>query len=187
MTRRYVWEHVELARGFIQVQAARMRNTLLPVEDVYWYFSGVWGLQMSCDGAQVLLMVVGVWWDEMRWFCRVPPWPYIHDQRVILYKLWSLSILPISFIVAYSPAYLEFNHLLSQVSVKCIAFRVCVTSSPDISAHNSDAQSLSSWIKLAQSSCNLLARPARQTIERPIRWPMTCFCAREDPGDIYPP
>lgn len=60
VTRWYVREHVELARGFIQVRAARIRNSLLPIEVVYWNFSGVQGLQVSCDGAQILLMRAGV-------------------------------------------------------------------------------------------------------------------------------
>jgi hypothetical protein len=36
-----------ITREFIQVQTARMCNTLLLVETVYWNCTGVYGLQMS--------------------------------------------------------------------------------------------------------------------------------------------
>jgi hypothetical protein len=60
VTQWYMWKHVGLSQGFIQVRAARMGNTLLPIEVVYCRCSGVYGLQMSCGGAKVWLMRDGV-------------------------------------------------------------------------------------------------------------------------------
>lgn len=67
---------------------------------------------------------------------------------------------------------------------------MCATSSPEISSLRSAPNSglvFVFLIKFAQSGCSLLSHPARQTIYKPIRQPMTCFSVCEDPGDIYPP
>lgn len=66
---------------------------------------------------------------------------------------------------------------------------MCATSSPEISSLQSAPNSSLVFvflIKVAQSGCSLLSHPARQTIYKPIRQPMTCFSVREDPGDIFP-
>jgi hypothetical protein len=42
-----------ITQGFIQVRAARMRNTLLPVDAGYLSITGVHGLQMSCGRCRV--------------------------------------------------------------------------------------------------------------------------------------
>jgi hypothetical protein len=38
----------QITHRFIQVWAARMRNTLLPVEAKYLSFTGIHGVQMNC-------------------------------------------------------------------------------------------------------------------------------------------
>jgi hypothetical protein len=48
MTRWDMKEHVGFTQGFIQVWAARMCNTLLPIEVVYWSCTEVYILQKSC-------------------------------------------------------------------------------------------------------------------------------------------
>jgi hypothetical protein len=136
-----------------------------------------WGL--VCDGTR---------WDD---FVGVPLGLIYTTRELSLYKLWSLSTLPISFIAAYSPPYSELDYIFSRVNSECIVVWVCTTSLPKIStlqsAYNLDAQSSSSWIRFAQFDCSPLVHLTKQTIRWPIVRPMTRFCVREDPRRYLSP
>jgi hypothetical protein len=130
------------------------------------------------DYKWVAMMLRGRRWGlvchEMRWddFVGVPLDLIYTTRELSLYKLWSLSILPISFfIAACSPTYPEFDHFLSRVNTECITLWVCATSLPEISVlwpeHNSNAQSSSPWIKFAQPDCGLMVYPQSKPLGSP--------------------
>jgi hypothetical protein len=169
-----------------------MCHTLLPVEDVYWNFTSVYGLQMSWEWwrmsspadlvargcynmANELWGGARMWPDEMRWFHMGTPsalyrWPEGHPFTICDHYL---NLLESSFNATHIPSYLEFSHFLSRVNAECLALQVCATSLHEISvfrsAHNPDIWSLSSWIELVRPGCGPRACLARQAIERPIQ------------------
>jgi hypothetical protein len=131
--------------------------------------------------------------DEMRCFHMGTPsalyrWPEGYPFKSCDHYL---TLPESSFNAACIPAYPEFDRLLSQVNVECLALQVCATSSREISvfrsAHNSDVWSLFPWVELVRPGCDLMAYLARQAIRRPIRQSMKHFCVHKGPGHICLP